>query len=110
MNLSMKVINEYLIVSLNGELDHHTSEEIRKKVDQKYFNQNLKNIILDLRGLKFMDSSGIGLVMGRYKNCKEKNGDVAIVSTNPYINRMLNMSGLPKIINIYSSMEEAIID
>ncbi|GFN35924.1 anti-sigma F factor antagonist [Tepidimicrobium xylanilyticum] len=110
MNLSLEILNEHLIVTLKGELDHHTSEEIRKKVDQKYLNKNLRNIVLDLSDLKFMDSSGIGLIMGRYKNCKERNGSISIISTNPYINRMLNMSGLPKIIKIYSSRDEAIRD
>lgn len=106
----MDIIKNYLIVSLKGELDHHTSEDVRKKIDQQYYNNNLLNIILDLRDLSFMDSSGIGLIMGRYKNCKERKGKVLIVSSNSYIDRILKMSGLLKIINIYSSIDDAIKD
>ncbi len=106
----MDILKNYLIVKLKGELDHHTSEDVRKKIDQQYYNNNLMNIILDLRGLSFMDSSGIGLIIGRYRNCKERKGRVFIVSTNPYIDRILKMSGLLKIINIYSSIDEAIKD
>jgi len=97
-----------MIVKLKGELDHHTSEEARKKIDQKYYSNNLTNIILDLRELNFMDSSGIGLIMGRYKNCADRNGMISIVSTSPYINRMLKMSGILKLANIYQTIEEAI--
>ncbi|MCF6466469.1 anti-sigma F factor antagonist [Clostridium sp. Cult2] len=110
MEFSMDIIKNYLIVSLKGELDHHTSEDVRKKIDQQYYNNNLLNIILDLRDLSFMDSSGIGLIMGRYKNCKERKGKVLIVSSNSYIDRILKMSGLLKIINIYSSIDDAIKD
>ncbi len=108
MKLSTEIRNNYMIVRLKGELDHHTSEDARKKIDGQYYNNNLLNIILDLRELNFMDSSGIGLIMGRYRNCTDRKGKVSIVSTSPYINRMLKMSGLLKIINIYESIEEAI--
>ena len=108
MDISVNTIKDYLIVELEGELDHHTSEELRKKIDQKYNNRDLRNIVLDLRNLRFMDSSGIGLIMGRYKNCKDRNGEVSSVSTSPYINRILKMSGLLKIVKVYETIEEAI--
>lgn len=106
----MDVLKNYLIVKLKGELDHHTSEDLRKKIDQQYYKNNLLNIVLDLRGLSFMDSSGIGLIMGRYKNCMERKGKIYVISTNPYIDRILKMSGLLKIVNTYSSIDEAIRD
>jgi stage II sporulation protein AA (anti-sigma F factor antagonist) len=108
LQFATDVVNDYLIVTLKGELDHHTSEDVRKKIDQKYYNNNLLNIVLDLRGLNFMDSSGIGLIMGRYKNCKDRKGQVLIVSNNSYIDRILKMSGLLKIVNVYSTIDEAI--
>ncbi len=107
MYLSVEKHKNNLLVQFKGELDHHTTENIRQKIDQQYFDQRLKNIILDLRGLTFMDSSGIGLIMGRYRNCIEKNGIVAIVSDNSYVDKMLNMSGLLKIIKVYTSIEAA---
>ena len=108
MRIIMDINNNYLIVTLQGELDHHTSEDIRKRIDQQYYNNNLLNIILDLRDLKFMDSSGIGLILGRYKNCKEQKGEVSIVSTNPYIERILKMSGLLKLMKVYNTIDEAL--
>ncbi len=108
MNLSVEKYKNNLLVELKGELDHHSTENARKKIDQEYSNHKIKNIILDLRGLTFMDSSGIGLVMGRYKNCIEENGKVVIVNDNNYVDKILKMSGLLKIINVYSSIELAI--
>ncbi|QQY80500.1 SpoIIAA-like anti-anti-sigma regulatory factor [Keratinibaculum paraultunense] len=108
MRFSMDIEKNYLIVKLEGELDHHTSEEVRKQIDTLYYDNNLLNMVLDLRKLNFMDSSGIGLIMGRYKNCKERGGNIALVSTNSTIDRILKMSGLLKIINVYPSIEEAI--
>lgn len=110
MQISTDIINDYLVVTLQGELDHHTSEDVRKKIDQQYYNNNLLNIVLDLRGLNFMDSSGIGLIMGRYKNCKEQRGSISIVSTSLYIERILKMSGLLKLMNVFPTIDEAIKD
>lgn len=108
MRLSTNIVKGYLIVTFEGELDHHTSEEARTKIDSLYYDNNLLNMVLDLRKLNFMDSSGIGLIMGRYKNCKERQGNISIVNTSPSIERILRMSGLLKIINMYTNIEEAI--
>ena len=108
MLLKMEKHNNGLIVQLKGELDHHSTENTRQKIDQQYFDKNLINMVLDLRELNFMDSSGIGLIMGRYKNCSERKGNIVLVSNNSYVDRMLKMSGLLKIINVYPTIEEAI--
>jgi stage II sporulation protein AA (anti-sigma F factor antagonist) len=55
-----------------------------------------------------MDSSGIGLIMGRYKNVTEKKGKMAIVSSNVYIDRILKMSGLLKIIKVFTNIEDSL--
>ncbi|NLY78102.1 MAG: anti-sigma F factor antagonist [Tissierellia bacterium] len=108
MQMDYDIVDDYLIVKLSGELDHHTSESLRRKIDRYYSSKNLSNLILDLRDLKFMDSSGIGLIMGRYKMCKDKKGNISIVSTSPYINRMLKMSGIYQIVDVFSDIDEAI--
>lgn len=100
--------NSNLIVHFYGELDHHITEIARLKIDHKYSDSSLKNIILDLTQLTLMDSSGIGLIMGRYKNVIEKKGKIAIVSSNVYIDRIIKMSGLTKIIKVFSSIEDSL--
>lgn len=107
MYLSVERHKNNLLVELKGELDHHTTENARQKIDQQYAEYKLKNIVLDLRGLTFMDSSGIGLIMGRYKNCIEKGGTVVVVSDNAYVEKIFKMSGLQKIINVYPTIDLA---
>jgi|SRR5699024_7325852 len=104
----MKESNENLIVKLKGELDHHNSETVRKKIDRYFLENSLDNIVLDLTELSFMDSSGIGLIMGRYKNVTSTNGKLVVVSNNSYINRIFKMSGLLKIVDMYPTLEKAI--
>jgi stage II sporulation protein AA (anti-sigma F factor antagonist) len=106
--LKLESKNNYLIARLEGELDHHSSESTREKIDKYISEKNLNKIILDLSKLTFMDSSGIGLVMGRYKKVTEKRGKMMIVGDNRNIERILNMSGLLKIIELYPTIEQAV--
>lgn len=106
--LEMEKLDHNLIVKLRGELDHHSSENVRKKIDQCYNENNMLNIVLDLNELTFMDSSGIGLIMGRYRNTLDKKGELLIVCENETIKRILDMSGLFKIIKLYPSFDAAI--
>lgn len=103
----MEILDNNLIVKLKGELDHHTSEEIRKKIDKHFNGSNVSNIIMDLNELTFMDSSGIGLIMGRYRNAVDKKGKLIIVCENSTIKRILDMSGLLKIIELYPRLDVA---
>lgn len=108
MLLQLENNNNCLIVSLKGELDHHSAENTRQKIDRYFLEKNLNNIVLDLRGLTFMDSSGIGLIMGRYKNTVERKGKLVIVNDNSRVDRILKMSGLLKIIELYPTIDTAI--
>lgn len=107
MLLELESRDNNLIVRLEGELDHHSSESARQKIDRRFLEENLNNIVLDLRKLTFMDSSGIGLVMGRYKKAMERHGELVIVNDNEYIDKILNMSGLLKIVELYSTLDKA---
>ena len=105
MNVSYFVKRENLIVRIIGEIDHHSSEMIREKIEREYVRQNVKNIIFDFSDINFMDSSGIGVIMGRYKSVRERGGKLGVYSVNPQIDRVFQLSGLykNKIINPYST-------
>ena len=104
MEISARIQNNVLICALSGELDHHSAKEMVETVIQ---NRGVKNLIFDFSGLKFMDSSGIGVVIGRYKLVSSLGGQVAIVSQNRVIDRLLKMSGIHKLIPIYAHLEDA---
>lgn len=108
MELTCNCYNRNLIIKINGEIDHHTSEMIRDKVDKEFSRNNAKNIIFDFSNINFMDSSGIGVIMGRYRHTKQLGGNVAIVGANASLDRIFNISGLHKIINSYENMEQAL--
>lgn len=108
MNVACTVRNRNLIVKVSGEIDHHTSEMIREKIDKEFLRANAKNIIFDFSDIHFMDSSGIGVIMGRYRNIEHQGGKVVIVHIQPNIDRVFKLSGLYKIIKSYGNMDEAI--
>lgn len=104
----MEILDNNLIVKLKGELDHHSSEGVRKKIDKIYNSNNMLNIVMDLNELSFMDSSGIGLIMGRYRNASDKKGKLIIVCEKDTIIRILDMSGLLKLASLYPNLDRAI--
>ena len=98
---------ENLIVRISGELDHHTSRTLREETD-KSLTDDIKNIIFDFTSLIFMDSSGIGFLMARYKKILNKGGMAVIVSPTPQVKRILEMSGIMTIIKIAPDMKKAL--
>ncbi len=92
-----------LTVRVPAELDHHMAEKIKKGSDRLIENRNIRRIIFDFQRTHFMDSSGIGMIMGRYKNMRFMGGAVIAVNVNDRIHRILTLSGIYKMIDIYES-------
>lgn len=99
-----------LIVTIVGEVDYHTSVEIRERVDREYQRRRTRNIIFDFSNIQFMDSSGIGVLMGRYRNVMILGGDVALYGVGDQVDRVLALSGIYKIMKNYDSIDEAIVN
>ncbi|CAB1251552.1 anti-sigma F factor antagonist [Clostridium sp. MT-14] len=108
MNLEFQIKIDKLIVSIKGELDHHSAEEVRIKIDDRLDRDGLNKLIMDFSGVSFMDSSGIGVVIGRYKKLNLKNGSMCIAGATDLVKRVFELSGLFKIIKLYDNVEEAI--
>lgn len=97
-----------LIVSIIGEIDHHSCEYIRQKVDGEIIKSSTKNVIFDLTDVGFMDSSGIGVIMGRYKNVQNLNGKTALTGLNGNIKRVFDLAGLLKVIPSFDNIDSAL--
>ncbi|MHB8130745.1 MAG: anti-sigma F factor antagonist [Mobilitalea sp.] len=97
-----------LVIRLNGELDHHNAICIREKADKLIDRNNIKHIIFDFRGAAFMDSAGIGVIMGRYKKVIFIGGKTAVANVNSTVDRIFRLSGLYKIIEKYDTVETAL--
>lgn len=103
-----EVINQCLVIRLHKELDHHSSLSIREKTDKMLDRGAIKNIIFDFEEANFMDSSGIGVIMGRYKRVLFTGGKVAVTNVSDTIDRILKLSGLYKIIEKHPSTGDAL--
>lgn len=108
MYLKFENVDDKLLVCLSGELDHHSAEEVRNKIDNRIDKDDVNKIIMDFSDVSFMDSSGIGVVIGRYKKMNYKNGKICITNVNDNVNRVFELSGMFKIIKLYKTNEEAL--
>lgn len=87
-----------LIVRLEGEIDHHESIELREQWQQYLQKNGIVHVVLNLAGVNFMDSSGIGVVLGRYKEVISKGGELVVCHVTPPVERLFKMAGIYKII------------
>ena len=108
MWLDFEKIGNVLVVSLIGELDHHSAEEVRVKIDDRISRENIRKLVLDFSGVTFMDSSGIGVVIGRLKKVQNRDGKVCITNVNKRVDKVFTLSGLYKIITVYNNVNEAL--
>lgn len=105
---TFEVVNRCLVIRLSRELDHHSAITLREKSDKLIDKGNIKNIVFDFTEAGFMDSSGIGVIMGRYKRVIFTGGKVAVTNVNVTVDRIFRISGLYKIIDKYESIKDAI--
>ena len=97
MPVNIDVTGEVLTARLEGELDHHAAVAIRQEIDNTIDSARPTLVIIDFRNLTFMDSSGIGLVMGRYKKTQEIGAELHIANTSPQIYKVMRLSGIDRL-------------
>ncbi|MFK2824268.1 anti-sigma F factor antagonist [Bacillus sp. B190/17] len=108
LTVELEVTDQVLCMRLAGELDHHTAESLRNQASEAIEKENVRHIVLNLGDLTFMDSSGLGVILGRYKHIKQKDGEMVVCSISPAVRRLFDMSGLFKIIRMEASEQEAL--
>lgn len=99
--------NQVLVVQIAGEIDHHTCEVVRNQVDDTLEKMNGRYLVLDMQNVTFMDSSGIGVIIGRYKLIQRLEGKICIVSANPVVDQILKFSAISKLMKCVETLEEA---
>ena len=99
--MKYEVQENCLTIFLPGELDHHNAEEIRKRSDYLIDQNHIRYVIFDFTDTTFMDSSGLGVIMGRYKRIYMLGGEVCAVHTSERMKKILTMSGVTRIMQIY---------
>ena len=99
--MKYQVQENCLTIYLPREVDHHNAEEIKREADAVVDRNHIKYVIFDFEKTDFMDSSGIGVIMGRYKTGSLIGGEVWAVHTNARVKKILTLSGVTKIMQIY---------
>ena len=99
----MEVYTNYegnnLVFSLVGELDEHSAAFVRRRMDQSIETEDFDDAVMDLSRLSFMDSTGIGVVIGRYKLMNRQNKRLFVRNPSPTVDKIFRMSGLYEIIS-----------
>lgn len=98
--MKWKKTGESLIVYLSGEMDHHAVKSLRGEIEGLIACQQVHQLVFDFSGVSFMDSSGVGMLIGRYKTMKETGGTVSARALRPEVKQIFMMSGLHRIINL----------
>ena len=105
--LRWKENGEELTVFLNGEIDHYAAESLRNQIEALIRKKNVKTLIFDFAGVTFMDSSGIGMLIGRYKTMASRGGWVYACGLTGPTERVFKMAGLHRIIAQLERSKEA---
>ena len=107
MPVEIDIDEKNVTAYISGEIDHHNAAGLREKIDEAVENFWPEVLILDFGGVTFMDSSGIGLVMGRYKLMKDISGKVFIQNAPAAIKKVMRMAGIEKLLSSENRKEES---
>lgn len=105
MNTEFKEEDKLLYIHITEEIDHHTTEKMRRKMDYEITRFMPRKVVFDFSEVSFMDSAGIGLLIGRYKLAKLLGGSTQIINASQSIKKVLEMSGVVRIIPIKESQK-----
>ncbi|MBR2354359.1 MAG: STAS domain-containing protein [Clostridia bacterium] len=91
---------EVLELTLRGEIDHHSAVGIRTEMDERIREEHPRKTVLDLSGIDFMDSSGLGLIMGRFALMERLGGELTLKNPNERLMKIFELAGLERMIRI----------
>ncbi len=108
MNIKYKDEDKLLILEITEEIDHHTTEKIRRLADYEIQRRSPKRVIFDFNSVVFMDSAGIGMVIGRYKTASMIGAKMEMINVRESIRKIFEMTGVLKIIPVVK--EEILVE
>ena len=97
MAVTLEVTNEEITAYLSGEIDHHSAVELRRRIDESVLSGTPERLILDFSGVTFMDSSGIGLIMGRYRLMQLEGGTLVVTGASERLRKVMRLAGLDRL-------------
>lgn len=94
MKVRTEKLGSTLVVKLDGELDQSCAADLREKIDREISLHGINNLVMDFDKVSFMDSSGIGMLIGRYKLIKARGGKMLVIRVSEQVDKIVNLSGL----------------
>ena len=106
MSVQLAFKSGELIALLEGEIDHHTAREVREEIDSAASQVKPHTLTLDFSGVQFMDSSGVGLILGRYKLVSMWGGQVCVANMPEKLEKIVSMAGIRNLCTMVKDVEE----
>ncbi len=106
LSISSADRGDVTVVHVAGEIDVYTAPVLRERLDEQ-ISAGRRHLVVDLQGVTFMDSTGLGVLVGRLKLVRGQNGSLRIVSAQDRILKVFKITGLDKVFHIFPSVEEA---
>lgn len=108
MNILFNLRYNYLFAKVKGDLDMHTVPKFKEKIISALKEKNSNNLVLNLKGVDFIDSTGLGAILGRYRNLADQEGKLILAGLKPQVKRILELSGVLELVPVYKSEKEII--
>lgn len=99
----LRTRDKLMLVRLFGEIDHHSAAMLRAQLDEKILTARPLRLVMDLAAIEFMDSAGLGFLMGRYRLMRELGGELALVAPNARVWKILHLAGMDRFMEIEES-------
>jgi len=98
--------DETLSCSISGDIDHHGARILRAQIDRELLEKRPRRLVLELSRVEFMDSSGLGLILGRFNKASELGGEFVLSNPSETVSRILDMAGIARMIKIERTMKK----
>ncbi|MEW6726396.1 anti-sigma F factor antagonist [Desulforudis sp. 1088] len=108
MDSEVEVRSNALVVRLAGEIDIKVADALRAELETSLDRSRARHLVLNLDRVSFIDSSGLGVILGRYKRVSVQGGKLAFVGLRPAVQRVLELSGVLRISEVFPSEDEAL--
>lgn len=108
MEVELKQIRNTLFVRIQGEMDMVVAEKLRQEIDRKLETKKICNLVINLEKVTFIDSSGLGVIIGRYKKIAGWGGKMFIVGARPSVYKILMFSGINRLVSMYNNEQDII--
>ena len=95
-----------LVVHIGGEIDHHSAVSVRTGIDARIEEERPAKLLLELSAVDFMDSSGLGLIMGRYALIKRYGGTLAVLDPSQAVLKMMKLAGMERMISVLRTKQK----